>query len=49
MFLSITFSFAQEYKAASIQNIHNILPMRERAKVMEEWLHWRLDNASGRY
>ena len=44
IFLSITFSFAQEYKAAGIQDIHNILPMRERAKVMEEWLYWRLEN-----
>ncbi len=39
---SITYS--QVYGVAAANDIRNILPERERARVMNEWLKWRLDN-----
>ena len=36
--------YSQDYGVASVNDSHNILPERERAKVMNEWLRWRLDN-----
>ncbi len=35
---------AQEMDVAAVDDSHNILPQRERAKVMNDWLKWRLDN-----
>ncbi|MGD9344838.1 MAG: M24 family metallopeptidase [Candidatus Aminicenantes bacterium] len=35
---------SQEYGVASVDDSHNILPVGERAKVMNEILTWRLDN-----
>ncbi|MGD8536620.1 MAG: Xaa-Pro aminopeptidase, partial [Candidatus Aminicenantes bacterium] len=37
-------SFAQEYGVAAVNDSHKILPEKERAQVMNEWLKWRLDN-----
>ena len=36
--------YSQDYGVASVNDSHKILPERERAKVMNEWLRWRLDN-----
>jgi len=38
------FSFSQDYGIGSHKDSVNILPEKERAKVMNEWLKWRLDN-----
>lgn len=35
---------AQENDVAAVDDSQNILPLRERARVMNEWLRWRLDN-----
>ncbi|NQT80634.1 MAG: aminopeptidase P family protein [Candidatus Aminicenantes bacterium] len=37
-------SYSQDYGVASVNDSYKILPERERAKVMNEWLRWRLDN-----
>jgi len=37
-------SYSQEYGVAAVDDSHKILPEKERAKVMNEWLKWRLDN-----
>ena len=37
-------SFAQEYGVSAVNDSQKILPERERAQVMNEWLKWRLDN-----
>jgi len=36
--------YSQNYGVAAINDSHNILHLRERAKIMNEWLKWRLDN-----
>ncbi len=36
--------YSQDHGVASVNDSHKILPERERAKVMNEWLRWRLDN-----
>ena len=36
--------YSQDYGVASVNDSHKILPERERAKVMNGWLRWRLDN-----
>lgn len=36
--------YSQDYGVAEVNDSYNILPERERAKVMNEWLRWRLDN-----
>jgi len=36
--------YSQDYGVASVNDSYKILPERERAKVMNEWLRWRLDN-----
>ena len=36
--------YSQDYGVTSVNDSHKILPERERAKVMNEWLRWRLDN-----
>jgi len=35
---------AQEYGVTDVQDMRKILPVPERARVMEEWLQWRLDH-----
>lgn len=44
LLLLITDSYSQDYRIAAVNDSHNILPLRERAEVMNEWLKWRLDN-----
>ncbi|MFW6140183.1 MAG: M24 family metallopeptidase [Acidobacteriota bacterium] len=36
--------FSQENTVADVNDIHNILPEKKRAEVMNEWLKWRLEN-----
>jgi len=35
---------AGQNEVAGVHDSHNILPLKERARVMNEWLRWRLDN-----
>jgi Xaa-Pro aminopeptidase len=42
--LLVTSSYSQDYGAIAAQDIKNILPVREQAKTMDNWLKWRLDN-----
>lgn len=42
--ICFTAAAAQEYGVTDVKDIENILSMEERAKVMEKWLQWRLDN-----
>lgn len=44
LFFIPCFSYTQDYGVAAVDDSHNILPERERARVMNEWLKWRLDN-----
>jgi len=44
LLILVSFSFAQEYGVTGVQDFKNILPVKERAAVMEQWLLWRLDN-----
>ena len=44
LFLLTSISYSQDHGVAAVNNIHNILPEKERARVMNEWLKWRLDN-----
>ena len=45
LFLLIaTSSFSQDYGVSAVNDSQKILPERERARVMNEWLRWRLDN-----
>lgn len=44
LFLFAGNSFSQDYGVAAVKDSHNILPERERAKIMNQWLKWRLDN-----
>ncbi len=37
-------SFSQDHGAAAVNDSAKILPEKERARVMNEWLSWRLDN-----
>ena len=37
-------SFAQDYGVAAVGDSFKILPERERAQVLNDWLRWRLDN-----
>jgi len=37
-------SYSQDYGVAAVDDSKNILPEKERARVMNEWLRWRLDN-----
>ncbi len=36
--------FSQESRPADVGDIHNILPEKKRAEVMNQWLEWRLEN-----
>lgn len=40
----INLGFAEDYGVAAVNDSTKILPERERAWVMNEWLRWRLDN-----
>jgi hypothetical protein len=42
LILAVSFSAALQVNAAV--DSMNILPERERARIMDEWLKWRLDN-----
>jgi len=45
LFLSLLFavnSFSQDYGITGARDINNILPVREQAKIREQWLEWRL-------
>jgi len=44
LFLFAGSSYSQDYGVAAVKDSHKILPERERARVMNEWLKWRLDN-----
>jgi len=44
LFFIPCFSYTQDYGVAAVDDSHKILPERERARVMNEWLKWRLDN-----
>ena len=35
---------AQDYGVTDVQDVQNILPHRERAQIMNQWLKWRLEN-----
>lgn len=37
-------SYSQDYGVAAVDDSKNILPEKESARVMNEWLRWRLDN-----
>jgi Xaa-Pro aminopeptidase len=40
----VSMAQSQDYGVAEVNDSHNILPLRERAKVMNDILRWRLDN-----
>ncbi len=42
--LTAGLSFAQDYGVPAANDSHKILPEKERARVRNEWLKWRLDN-----
>ncbi len=44
LFLMTTISYPQDYGVAAVNDSHKILPERERARVMNQWLKWRLNN-----
>ncbi len=44
LFLLTSISYSQDQGVAAVKDIHNILPEKERTRVMNEWLKWRLDN-----
>lgn len=44
LLLTAIHAYAQDYGVAAVKDSHKILPERERARVMNEWLKWRLDN-----
>lgn len=44
LLLIATSSFSQDYGVSTVNDSQKILPERERARVMNEWLRWRLDN-----
>ena len=42
--LFVTNSYSQDYGVTAVQDIKNILSVQEQAKMMDNWLKWRLDN-----
>ncbi len=44
LLLTAGWAVAQNPGVADVQDSHHILPERERAEVMNDWLRWRLDN-----
>ncbi|RKY89091.1 Xaa-Pro aminopeptidase [candidate division KSB1 bacterium] len=44
LFLITGKSYSQNYGVTGVKDIKNILPERNRAMVMNQWLEWRLDN-----
>ena len=44
VFLLVNPVFSQDDGIASVNDSFNILPEKERARVMNDWLRWRLDN-----
>ncbi len=40
----LSFSFSPAQEMAEVQDFRHILPEKERARVVNEWLKWRLDN-----
>jgi len=43
--LSLSFTgIAQEYGVTAVRDVQNILSVHERARLMEGWLHWRLEH-----
>ena len=40
----VSTAYAQDYGVAAVEDSFNILPLRERAKVKNDILRWRLDN-----
>ena len=36
--------FAQDYGVTDVQDMKNIMPHRERVRIMNKWLKWRLEN-----
>ena len=44
IFFVVSGSFSQDYGVSAVDDSQKILPERERARVMNEWLRWRLDN-----
>ena len=43
-FISASVSFSQDVGLTNVKDCKKILPERERAQVMNDWLKWRLDN-----
>ena len=44
LFLPISISYSQEHNIAGVFDSQNILPEKKRARLVDEWLKWRLDN-----
>ncbi|MDH5745124.1 MAG: Xaa-Pro aminopeptidase, partial [Candidatus Aminicenantes bacterium] len=44
LFITLGKTFPQNIGTAAVRDIDNILPEKERARVMNEILEWRLDN-----
>jgi len=42
--LPVPFSSAQDYGVPAVQDEQNVLPLRERAQIVNSFLRWRLDN-----
>ena len=42
--MTASVGISKDYGVAAVDDSKNILPLRERAEVMNAWLKWRLDN-----
>ncbi len=44
LFFMTSISFSQDYGVAATNDIDNILPEKERPRVINDWMEWRLEN-----
>ena len=44
LFTLTSLSYSQDYGIQAVNDDWNILPEKDRARVMNEWLEWRLEN-----
>ena len=44
LLLTVSLSFSQDLGLTNVRDAQKILPERERARIMNDWLQWRLDN-----
>ncbi len=44
LFILTSLSYSQDYGIQAVNDEWNILPEKDRARVMNEWLEWRLEN-----